>query len=211
MNPNAARRGPLFRNPTRALCRAILDEAIRLPAARGWSLQGFGMLRCRLPGDMRLHVWAEDLAVPHVTEIHTHPWRFSSFVIAGVVSNLRYETAPDGADALPQDGWEPFVARRIVPGEGLQVLDERHVRLRRIGFERVRAGSWYYQEPDEIHASRPLDGSVTLIQRQRTGPDQALTFYRPGEGWVSAEPRPATDAEVVHACTRAVRRWFSGD
>lgn len=205
---------PLFRNPTRTLARFILEESVKRPDLREWTLQGFGMLRTYLPGDVRLHVWCPDLAVPGVSAVHDHPWRFSSFVIAGIVENVRYEIQGNRHDsdgvAAQAAGWRPYMMRHIRPGEGLQVLgNDEPVWLRRLGFERVRAGAWYFQEPDAIHESRPADGTVTLIQRQRVGDDVARTFYREGEPWVSGEPRRATDAEIVHACEASIRRWLS--
>lgn len=205
---------PLFRNPTRALARSILEEAVKRPSERGWTLQGFGMLRAYLADDMRLHVWCPDLAVRGVSTIHDHPWRFSSFVVAGVVENFRYEIEGGGPleDESPRlsQGWMPYMVRRIKPGEGLQVLaEDAPVWIRRLGLERVRAGAWYFQEPDEVHESRPAPGTVTLIQRQRVGEDVARTFYPRGGSWVSGEPRRATDAEVVHACQGAIDRWLS--
>ncbi|MNU33630.1 hypothetical protein D3C71_221930 [compost metagenome] len=207
---------PLFRNPTRALVRSILEEAVKRPGDRGWTLQGFGMLRAYLSDDMRLHVWCPDLAVPGVSTIHDHPWRFSSFVIAGIVENFRYEVDyEDPVDAenvrnLTEAGWQAFMARNIIPGQGLSVVGEdTPVWIRRLGLERVRAGAWYFQEPQEVHESRPAPGTVTLIQRQRVGEDVARTFYPRGAQWVSGEPRAATNAEVVHACEGAIGRWLS--
>lgn len=200
---------PLFRNPTRALARAVLDEAIRHPSARQWDLQNLGVLRTFLPGDAVLHVWCPELAVPGVTAIHTHPWRFSSFVVAGIVENIRYTVNRDAAARGPSDvgdNWRLFRELRVKP-ERAEV--DAPCLLRLLGVERIRSGSWYFQEASDVHESRPMPGTVTLIQRERTSDGAAHAYFPEGSSWVSGGRRPATEPEVVKACTLAVERWLS--
>lgn len=209
---------PLFRNPTRALARCVLEEAIRRPGARSWTLQGFGVLRLNLHDDMCLHVWCPDLAAEGAPTIHDHPWQFSSFVVAGIAENHRFECrepAP-GQVIIPtqeemSEGWRAFYRRTVMTGQpGLTAVlgDDRMVMLRRLGLERVRAGAWYHQSRGEIHESRPHAGTVTLVQRLRDGDERANIFFSPLDPPADGNKRPATDAEVVHACTVSVRKWL---
>lgn len=203
---------PLFRNPTRTLARALLEEAVRHPdPSLGWALHGLGVLRARLPGDMCLHVWCPDLAEHDgAATIHSHPWKFSGFVVAGIANNHRYEAAtlpPGQPDSDPAvDGWRPYVLQRFrdkaPEGEASPAW------LRRLGVERVVAGSWYTQDAADVHESRPMPGTVTLIQRQR-GEDTGYGVYYPAGGHVGAGERPATAIEIRHACAAAVERWLT--
>src|SRR6266705_1769973 len=55
-----------------------------------WSLQGLGMLRLYLDDTHRMHIWDDRYQVYNVSQMHTHPWNFTSTVIVGVVRNIRY-------------------------------------------------------------------------------------------------------------------------
>ena len=70
----------------RASVRSILEHA----DAYAWSIQGFGMLRCYLTKEVRLHVWDSSFAVRCVSTIHDHPWDFTSLIVSGAVKQYRF-------------------------------------------------------------------------------------------------------------------------
>ena len=58
----------------------IVKQVMENPFNYEWELQGFGMLRTYIDKDTRLQIWLKDFIVPGVTDIHTHPWDFESFI-----------------------------------------------------------------------------------------------------------------------------------
>lgn len=169
-----------------------------------WTLQGFGMLRTYLPDDMRLHVWDSKYQVPNVSLIHDHPWDFHSQIIAGALYNTKYSiTGPENVMATP------YMCRVIQPGVGLKLLEnDSIVNLDQGDSEPFVAGESYLQRKDEIHSTEYASGTVTLVQRYRSGPDSARVFYPVGEQWVSGEPREAAMVEVKDIIQRSLDIWF---
>lgn len=169
-----------------------------------WSLQGFGMLRLYLPNGARLHVWDKRYAVENVSLIHTHPWGFKSTIIAGEVFNTRFARTNS---ASPYK----FYEQKLLCGEGGGLCDEpKVVYLKMLKLERYNAGDSYEQESDEIHMSMPLDGSVTIISRTfKEDRDHASVFWNPGYGFVSAEPRIATQEEVRAITQYSLEKFFN--
>ena len=188
--------------------KAMAEHILRHASAFRWELQGFGMLRCYLPGDVRLQVWDGIFAVPGVTTIHDHPWHFDSLIVAGELYNERFtECKPWSQDPQPT-----HMKRSIVPGIGLRRAgtgEDEPVRLVSKGVEHYRAGQTYHQQADEVHESRPVRGTVTIIRRQRVGADVARSYYPHGTEWVSAEPRLATVRERDDIIEHALRKWFA--
>lgn len=184
-------------NITKALTKQILEKY----GAYEWSLQGFGMLRTYLTPELRLHVWDARFAVKDVSTVHTHPWNFVSLVVAGKVHNYRY------AETLTEGTY--FAAQKIICGVGGgPVEDPKGVRLVRGMREAYGEGDTYKQNAGEIHRSDPVDGTVTIVEREfLDDTEHAFVFYQ-GE-WVSAEPRAATDEEVDKITTNALGRWFN--
>ena len=69
------------------------------------------------------------------------------------------------------------------------------------------AGERYSQLAAELHDSRQLPGTVTVI-RQTFGPTSELTVCRRGDApWVSGQARRATPHEVKRF-TVAALEWF---
>ena len=84
----------------RRMCRLqnsmeeYLEHSLNFPDMAAWTVQGFGLLRCypfRETKDVRLHIWNSDLRIEHVSDIHTHPWDFTSHIICGYIHNHLYE------------------------------------------------------------------------------------------------------------------------
>lgn len=177
----------------RVLVRNTIDHALDFP----WVMQEIGLLGLRLDERRcyRLHVWAPDRAGgPPV--IHDHPFDFSSQVLFGEVVDTRYAEDPAGTE---------YLRERYVPG----VEDDRAADPVRLTgrSERHRAGEEYSLTAAELHDSRPLPGTVTVIRRTWVAPGR-LTVCRPyGTPWVEGASRPAT-ADEITAVTAAVRAWY---
>lgn len=168
-----------------------------------WRYQGFGMIQLYLRDGLRLHVWDRTVAVPGVSTIHDHiQWHFESLVLFGRLTNYRFEVLPGDH----QTG-EPYMEGHVQTGPSGHALDAgRPVRLWRGAPEVYVDGDTYSQRAREVHESVPHDGTVTIIQRDRTNEGDIARVYWPrGQSWVSAVPRPATPAEVVSACTKAIK------
>lgn len=182
------------------LVKAMLKNADRFE----WTLQGFGMLRTYLDDDhnLRLHVWDPRFKVEGVDEVHTHPWNFHSFVVAGEVENVRLSAG------LAEDGNYMEQKLRCGVGGGL-CGDPRSVSLREHRPEIVKEGETYTQKAHEIHRSSPASGTVTIIQREFLDDTEHAYVYIPkGQEWCSAEPRLATAEEVETITVDALARWF---
>jgi hypothetical protein len=172
--------------------------ALREARRFDWILQGFGMLRLHLDRDTRLHVWDSRYAAPGVSTIHDHlQWGLQSTVIFGELTNYRF---------VESDLGQIHRQARITAGIGGGIREElAPIRLLRQAPEIYRPGDTYAQAPNEIHESRPRDGTVTLMLKTPTeDKDGARVFWRSGE-WVTAEPR-AADIDEVLAITRAALR-----
>jgi hypothetical protein len=172
-----------------------VNEILAHPFDREWTIQGFGMLRTYLDDAEvhRLHIWDVDAAVPEVSVIHDHPWDFDSQIYRGFVTNQRYELGRGG---------ERVRVGRIKTGEGGGLIGGKieRGRLHHIEPEYLGPGDSYHMDAPELHESIPSRGAVTVISRRfHTARDDqfATVCWRSGD-WVSAEPRPATLAEVAH-------------
>lgn len=183
--------------------RAILAH----PGGHQWSLQGFGMLRLYLSKNTRLHVWNSNFAVPNFSPIHDHPWDFSSLIIVGEIRQHRYIKLSRMMPAM----CEEFLHTKIKCGPGGGPVEDRAdpIYLRRGPLETYRPGDVYEQKAHELHESLPVDGTVTIISRDfLADAEHATVAWRSGP-WVSAEPRPATPAEV-HGITQRALAHFNG-
>lgn len=173
----------------------LVNEILAHPFDRVWTIQGFGMLRTYIDDAEvhRLHIWDVDAAVPEVSVIHDHPWDFDSHIYRGEVINQRYALGGLTGDVVN--------VARIKTGEGGGVVERQPLDLLRpIPAERYYPGDRYHMDAPELHESIPSRGAVTVISRRfhTTRDDQFATVcWRSGD-WVSAEPRPATRAEVAH-------------
>lgn len=170
-----------------------VDEILRHPLDYpGWSLQGLGMLRLYLTKGIRLHVWDTTRQFKDVSLIHNHPWNFTSVVLYGQVENRLYSVGTG----------TPFMRSKILcgPGGG-KVSQPEQIFLKEYATQIIHAGEFYEQGFDEIHASYPSIGAVTVVEQFHTSdPDHAAVFWPKGTEWGSAEPRPATNEEIISIC-----------
>jgi hypothetical protein len=181
----------------RTLAKFVLENALKFE----WSLQGLGMLRLYIGDDTRLHVWDRRFAFPGATPIHDHQqWSLHSTVLSGRMINYRFIEATDG---------EPFMYKTIRAGMGcVDLSGENLTILKRQPAEVYDAGRSYWQRPEEIHESDPINGTVTIMSKTPTKtPEAARVFWPKGASWGSAEPRPATASEIAAITGYALLWW----
>jgi hypothetical protein len=177
------------------LVRNILEHA----GDFNWRIQDIGVLALRLDDRRRhrLHVWDPDGATSDPV-IHDHPYDFTSTVIAGELVNTRYSEEPGGLEHLRE---------RYGPGDE---ADRRPDTVRLVGnSEILRAGARYQQRAHELHDSRQVSGTVTLVRFDHFVDDLTeLTVCRsPGAPWVTGESRPASIDEVKRITAIALSRF----
>lgn len=178
-----------------------------------WSVQGLGMMRYYLCGgdrnqlrSLRLHIWHSKLRTPGVSTIHTHPWGFTSHVVAGRLVNQKYSLVT-GEDAYPNV--HPYMRQGLICGTGGH-LDGDSVPVRLFSGSPstvISPGQHYSQGAEEIHETEAMDGTITLVERRKAAEasaDRAEVFWPAGHHWVSAEPRPAHKWEVVEMVDAAI-------
>jgi hypothetical protein len=142
----------------------LRDAARRLcesPKQTEWMLHGSGLLRCSLVGEhsIRLHVWSPQHRTPGVAELHTHPRDFFSIVLAGEMTNQRFQK--NGAESFMEQAFQWAEEW----GEGAPEGEPHPCFLEQTTEERLTRGDRYVQTADEIHRSDPAEGSVTIVER----------------------------------------------
>jgi hypothetical protein len=180
------------------LVRLVLENAEQFE----WTLQGLGMLRLHVNPNMRIHVWDSRFANPGVSTIHDHlQWALESTVVFGQLTNYRFLESTAHTFAAS------YRCARIRAGAGGGITEElAPVELVRQLPETYLPGDTYTQQPNEIHESVPVDGTVTVMLKTPTeDADGARVFWLHGE-WVTAEPRRATYGEVRAITQDALRK-----
>jgi len=197
--------------------RAMVQAVLSNPHKHEWTLQGFGMLRTYISKETRLHVWDHGYRVRDVTDVHDHPWHFSSLIISGTMVNTRYKVHPcshtnEQIEALRIR--TPFVKSTIVCGVGggnhVATVKEHGERvwLEPLEPETYKTGEIYFQKADEVHHSAFGSGAVTLVTRTfQPDTEHAHVFFKADQEWVSAEPRLARHVEIDDICKNALRNW----
>lgn len=102
------------------MLKFILENADKFE----WSVQGLGMFRLYLDETTRLHIWSKDFKVLDVSEIHNHPWDFTSDILLGQVSNTIYEEVDP--DDKPEIMLNPnvYIKQLLHCGENCHFLGE---------------------------------------------------------------------------------------
>jgi hypothetical protein len=141
----------------------------------------------------RLHIWDPNTAVGEVSPIHDHPWDFDSRIVVGTLLNQRYIIGESGT------GQFDLFSSKLRCGVGAHTVGETfRVGTARAPVELYTGGDRYHQDAPEFHESIPSPGTVTIIDRTfHEDRDVAQVCWFAGD-WVSAEPRPATRAEIDH-------------
>jgi hypothetical protein len=173
-----------------ALVRTILEHAEDYP----WVIQDIGLLGLRLDDrrEYRLHVWGPSYRVGE-PPVHDHPFDFTSTIIAGEMTNTRYDEHPSGAEYRR--------VRYSPPNED----DRRTDTVRLVGTSTtLEAGGQYSQLAHELHDSRQLPGTVTIIRRAFNDVPELTVCSRNDGTWVSGRSRPAAPDEVKRITATAL-------
>jgi hypothetical protein len=190
----------------KALVLYLLQLAVHrnLPLA-DITVQGFGLLRIRVSPDVRVHVWHSLLRYPNVSEIHDHEqWAFTSTIFSGLLMNTRFTVVESAPGALACHG------ARIQTGMGGGLKDSLpDAWLLPCTPEAYVAGGTYRQEPNELHVTMALDGTVTAIEQERKDTETARVYWPRGRDsrWGTAEPRAAEWPEIEQVVGDALRRF----
>lgn len=177
-----------------------------------WQVQGFGMIRTYLdgPGEPRLQVWDQRLATWSNNAIHDHPWAFTSTIYAGVLYNQRFKVRPTEAN----DSYAKGHTTEIIPGTRGGLLSERLVdrcRIEPLPIEVYSLGESYRQTHREMHLTKYLPGTVTLITRtEREEADIARVAWYGGAGDQPpfVNPYPATPDLAELIIQSALDSWW---
>jgi hypothetical protein len=125
--------------------------------------------------------------------IHDHPFDFSSRIVVGEMTNVRYVEDRAGSKYLRE--------RYSLPNEDLRTAD--FVQLSGHAGT-YREGDEYAQEDHELHSSHQLPGTVTIVRRA-FGEPRELTGCRPEDApWISGLSRPATANEIEENTSQAL-------
>jgi hypothetical protein len=177
----------------KVLVRNILEHAHHYT----WTMQDIGLLGLRLDGqrEYRLHVWAPSRCVG-ASVIHDHPFDFVSRIVAGELTNARYEEDPSGVKYLRE--------RYSPSNEDLRTTDIVQLAA---SVETYRDGDEYAQLAHELHDSHQLPGTVTIIRRAFRDVSELTVCRAEDAPWISGVSRPATSAEVEDITSQALT-WF---
>lgn len=185
---------------------------------REWTVQGFGMMRTYLDEDKtwRLNIYHPDLAIKNVSEVHSHPWSFMSWIIAGTLTNTRYSVRrhnPIYDDALYMHGARIMTGIKSNVGDAGAggVAPQFDAWLVPYQISRMKPGEIYEMEAPEVHKTAYTAGCVTLNRRVVAPGDtgeHADVYWPHGTDWVSAKPRLATTHEIgfLTTCALAIIR-----
>ena len=178
---------------TKPLVLTILRHAEDLP----WRLQDIGLMSLRLDDhrEYRLHVW-DPGHLDGDPPIHDHPYDFTSTIIAGELTNTRYEEDPAG---------DEYIRFRYFPGAEEERRSDT-VRLSAVATTFTEGGQ-YRQAAPELHASGQRPGTVTLIRCSWVEPCDLTVCHRDERSWRSGRARDATRDEIKKVAARALE-WF---
>jgi len=178
-------------NPlNKALVRTILEHAEDF----AWTLQDIGLLGLRLDDkrEYRLHVWEASYSVGE-PPIHDHPFDFTSTVVVGEMTNTRYDEDPSGVEYCR--------LRYNPPNEDARRADT----VRLSGTATTFTGGRQYSQPaHELHDSRQLPGTVTIIRRTFKDVSELTVCSRREAAWVSGQSRRAAPDEVKRITATAL-------
>jgi hypothetical protein len=189
-----------------AAIKNVLSETIHDPSKHDWSLQGFGMFRLYISKEVRLHVWDMRFAW-NTTTIHTHPWNFQSKILSGVIIDRTFVELDNGWG--PHEKYYPYQKQQIICGPG-GGKDGTPVSVK-LGIYQTnvfKQDDSYIRKANDIHESIAKPGTVTLVTRKfLEDTEHAYVYYPYDQDWKSAEPRRATDTEVISMASLALEKW----
>jgi hypothetical protein len=187
---------------------AAAQEALERPELFDWTLQGLGMFRCYLTDDksVRLHIWDTRYATPGVTDMHTHPWGFTSRVLVGRVRDYVFR------ELRPEEPETKFaeICKRQTVHCGVGLVDEDPVIWPIVSSytESIPAGDSYTRQAEQIHRSMPADGTITMVERHfDDNTEYAYVYWLANQEFVSAAPRKASTQEVREVIQNSREIW----
>lgn len=165
------------------------------------------MMRLDLGNDARLHIWNIDNQVKDVSIIHTHPWNFKSYVIAGSMKNINYKEFSDSSEGI-----DTFRHKIITGKNAHPITDPVRINLKIDSYNTYNEGDSYYQNMDIPHKPKFTNGTVTLIQRDsRLSENVAFSYSDAKFGkdrWISVALRLATKEEIQKTVDYTLNRYF---
>jgi hypothetical protein len=178
---------------SKALVLTLLQHAEDFP----WRMQDIGLMSLRIDDrrEYRLHVWDPSNCVGE-PPIHDHPYDFTSTIIAGEMTNTRYEEDPAGNE---------YVRYLYSPG----AEEERQSDTVKLSSTATTftEGNHYLQLAHELHASRQQPGTVTAIRCTWVDAPMLTVCLRNEDSWPSGLARDATRTEVKDFTAKALE-WF---
>jgi hypothetical protein len=186
----------------------ITDNEIRkllvfpLESGLDWRGHGIGFMKAYIDPDKRwrINVYHEMLRVPGISLMHDHPWGLFSHVRAGQLVNTRWHRSHKKSQ-----GAVLFNEGRINCADyaGLEGTPQV-VPLVKERREVYHAGDFYRQNPEEIHETTALNGTVTLLERIPVHSDgRAHIFWPMGEEYGDAT-RKISDDEIYAVAASAL-------
>jgi hypothetical protein len=177
----------------RALVLTLLQHAEDFP----WRMQDIGLMGLRLDDrrEYRLHVWDPSRCVGELP-VHDHPYDFTSTIIAGELTNTRYEEDPAG---------DEYVRFRYATGAEAERQTDT-VRLSSVATS-FTSGYRYSQLAHELHASWQQPGTVTAIRCSWIEAPELTVCVRDEGSWRSGIGRDATRDEIKSFTAKALE-WF---
>ena len=179
------------------LSKALVLTLLRHGEDFPWRMQDIGLMGLRLDEhrEYRLHVW-DPSRYDGDPPVHDHPYDFTSTIIAGGLTNIRYEEDSAG---------DEYVRFRYLPGaEAERQADTVHLTSKERTFAE---GDRYRQLAYELHASRQEPGTVTAIRCSWVDAPTLTVCFRDEDCWTSGQGRAATRAEIKDFTAKALE-WF---
>jgi len=175
---------------SKALVLMLLQHAEDFP----WRMQDIGLMGLRLDNrrEYRLHVWDPSYCFGE-SPIHDHPYDFTSTIVAGELTNTRYEEDSAGLE---------YVRVRYSPS----AEDERRSDTVRLSSTAtiLTEGDQYRHLAHELHASWQKPGTVTAIRCSWVEARELTVCLRDGGSWHSGQSRDATREEIKGFAAKAL-------
>jgi hypothetical protein len=109
--------------------------------------------------------------------------------------------------------WGSYREVKLTPGVGGGRHEDEPVEtwLQKAPVEILSAGEEYSQTARELHVSRYLQGTITIIERERTRESDTASSIWPTDSdvpWIFYEPRPANTVEIKTVVESCLRMWW---
>lgn len=154
------------------------------PGYYEWKAHGIGFIKAYLDREktVRLNIWHSRFIMPEITAMHTHPWGLRSQIVAGKLTNYRWDRVEGDSGPVFNEG--RINCERFCGIEG----EPNRVYLARRDAEVYTTGMTYSQQPHEIHHTEFEDGTMTVMTRT-PAPEAggiASVFWPVGTDYVDA-------------------------